>query len=539
MFLAGNKVVVFSSIYRWYPLANTGGADCSSLDCGYYNSNTVKVTIVDVSDLSSLHIAQEFYVPGQYSSARMVGSSIRIVMNDGFNFPPGFRWSPEWDSGLWDDKPRLKAAYDKVIASNEALIRKQTLADWLPPALAKHDGQLDTIVQPCTSFSKVNAPTRLGTVSVVTLNLDNPTTVDRKSILAEPGIIYSSASSLYVATQHWWWWPAPGQEDVTYIHKFDITNPDSATYVASGAVEGALLNQFSLDEWQGNLRAATTLTSRVPDQQNPSNWWGTVVTTNRVSVLGTVKGSLEVIGQSGDLASGERIMSSRFINDKGFVVTYRQVDPLFTFDLSDPTHVKKMGELKIPGFSTYLHPIDATHLLTIGTYVPEPTPGQPQDWREQALQLAIFDVSDLSAPKQTFTKLVGTAYGWSEAAYEHKAFNYFAAKKLLAIPFSDWSSGSSGDSYWSTFRSELRVFSVDATTGFAARGAVSMSDMYQVEQYNNWTYYWTPWVRRSVMADDFVYSLSDSGLRVANISNLSQPVSTARFTRYLGPNGGK
>jgi hypothetical protein len=156
------------------------------------------------------------------------------------------------------------------------------------------------------------------------------------------------------------------------------------------------------------------------------------------------------------------------------------------------------------------------------------------NWQARALQLAIFDVSDMANPRQTFTQLVGTAYSWSEALYEHKAFNYFPAKKLLAIPFSDWSYGSNGGFYWNSFVSDLRVYSVDPLTGFVPKGAVSMSDMYQVEQYYNWIYYWTPSVRRSVMADDFVYSISDAGLRVANISNLSVPLATARFQRYLG-----
>ncbi|MBS1153266.1 MAG: hypothetical protein H6Q89_4964, partial [Myxococcaceae bacterium] len=202
----------------------------------------------------------------------------------------------------------------------------------------------------------------------------------------------------------------------------------------------------------------------------------------------------------------------------------------FTFDLKDPTHPKKVGELKVPGFSSYIHPIDADHLLTIGTYIPEDN----TDWRARALQLAIFDVSDLANPKQTFVQKVGTAYSWSEAQHEHKAFNYFPAKKLLAIPFTDWSYNyTTSDQYWSSFVSDLRVFEVDVTKGFTAKGAVSMKDVFQVTNYYNWSYYWTPQARRSVMADDFVYSISDAGLRVANIADLSQPIATAFFDRYV------
>lgn len=536
MFLDGtDKAVVFSSIYRWYPLSNSRGVACDFMDCGYWNSNTVKVTVVDVSDLTNLRVQREYLLPGQYNSARKVGSSVRLVLSDGFNFPSGVKWGPDWSEGLWNDKARLRAAYNAIIASNEQLIRQQTLAEWVPAAQVRVGSQTTTVPHPCTAFAKVNAPTRLGTVSVTTINLANDS-IDRTSILAEPGEIYASQKNLYIATRHWWWWPRPGQKDTTYLHKFDITNPDAALYVASGKVDGHIVDQFSMDESAaGHFRVVTTISTRVPDTQNPQNWWGRMETTNRLSVLGENAGYLDVLGQSADLATGERVMSSRMIGNKGFVVTFRQVDPLFTFDLSDPTNPRKLGEVTMPGFSTYLHPIDDNHLIGIGTYVPEPIPGQPTNWSARAIQLSIFDVSDMAHPKQAFTQLVGTAYSWSEALYEHKAFNYFPEKKLLAIPFSDWSYGNNGDFYWDRFVSDLRVFSVDPAAGFTPRGAVNLSDMYQVERYSNWVYYWTPAVRRSVMADDFVYAISDAGLRVANLANLSVPLASARFNRYLSP----
>lgn len=534
MFLDGsNKAIVFSSIYSWYPLSSAGGVACLGLNCGYYYANTVKVTEVDVSDMSNLRVIKEVYLPGHYNSARKVGSSVRLVLSDDFNFPPGMKWGPDWEQNLWNDKARLRAAYNRIIAQNEALIRGQTLAEWIPAAKIKTGAQVSLVPHPCDSFSRVNAPTRLGQVSVVTLDLAADS-INRNSIVAEAGEIFASASNLYVATRHWWWWPRLGQEDATYLHKFDITQPGSAVYVASGTVAGHIVDQFSMDEAaSGHFRIVTTIQSRIKDTANPSNTWGTIRTVSRLSVMGENAGFLDVVGQSPDLAEGERVQSSRMIGDKGFVVTFRQVDPLFTFDLSDPTNPRKIGELKIPGFSTYIHPMGPNHLLTIGTYVPEPVNGQPVNWRARALQLAIFDVSNLANPIQTHTQLVGTAYGWSEAAHEHKAFNYFAAKKLLAIPFADWDSGASGNNYWSAFRSDLKVYSVDAQSGFTAKGSVSMSDMYQAHQYSNWTYYWTPRVRRSVMADDFVYAISDSGIRVANIADLSAPLATARFNRYV------
>jgi hypothetical protein len=537
MFLEGtDKAVVFSTVWQKYPLQPELGVVCDSLQCGFSYSNTTKMTVIDVSDMARLKVTHEYYLPGYYQSARKVGSAVRMVSTDNFRFPASVKFFPEFDNAtqwwLPENKPTLVQKYNELIAANEKLIREQGLAQWLPPGNAVVNGVASLMPQDCKSFSKVNAPTRLGIVTVATLDLANPSAnLDRNSILGESGEIYASQSNLYIATRHWWWWPSPGQRDTTYVHKFDITKPEQARYVASGTIEGHIVDQFSMDENdKGYFRVATTVSTRVVDPKQPNNWWGTLETTNRITVTQENEGRLKPIGRSEDIATGERIMSTRFVGDAAYVVTFKQIDPLFTFDLKDPTKPTKIGELKVPGFSSYIHPIDSTHLLTIGTYIPE----NNSDWRARALQLAIFDVSDLAHPKQTFTQQVGTAYSWSEAQSEHKAFNYFPAKKLLAIPFTDWSFNyRTENEYWSSFTSELRVFGVDTALGFTPKGALSMRDLYQVSHSYNWTYYWTPQVRRSVMADDFVYSISDAGLRVANIADLTQPLATVTFDRYV------
>ncbi len=542
MFLAGNdKVVVFSSIWQALPLAKSDGASCKGLDCGYYYANSVKITVVDVSDLGNLKVDTEYYLPGSYANSRRIGDSVRVVMSDDLNFPASVKWWPESDlgSGCWGwgttcqpaDKAKRDAAFNDLIKKNEQAIRETTLAQWVPAGRIVKNGQQTILPPDCSAFSKVNAPVRMGQLSVATLNLKDPGTIHRTNVLAETGEVYASAKNLYVATRHWWWWPAPGQKDVTYLHKFDITDESEAKYVASGTAPGGIIDQFSMDEDdKGYFRVATTTTQRVPDTQNPNNWFGTVETANQISVLAEREGQLTVIGATDPVAKGERIMSSRFAGCTGYMVTFRQVDPLFTFDMCDPTHPRKVGELKVPGFSSYIHPVDEGHLLTIGTYVPEDMP----QWQGRRIQLSIFDVTDRANPKLSHTTTLGDSSSYSEAQSNHKAFNYFAAKKLLAIPFSDWGWGqnANGD-YWSSFVSDLRVFEVDVNTGFVHKGAVAMSDLYRVANYWGWSYYWQPAVRRSVMADDFVYAISDAGIRVANIAALGVPVATVQFDRYV------
>jgi len=151
------------------------------------------------------------------------------------------------------------------------------------------------------------------------------------------------------------------------------------------------------------------------------------------------------------------------------------------------------------------------------------------------MKLTLFDVSDLANPKEKYSQLIGTAHGWSEAAYEHKAFNWFPERKLLAIPFSDYRTDLSSETgYWDYFISEVRVFSVDVNSGIAAKGALSLGDVYLGHKLNSWSWYYSPWIRRSVMAsdgsgNDFVYAISDAGVRVANLQAPSSPLGTVLF----------
>ncbi|WP_375768603.1 beta-propeller domain-containing protein [Archangium gephyra] len=529
MFLHGDKVVVFSTVAdaSGGSSGGSGGmADCAALGpCGYGGASFTKMTTVDVSDLAAPRVTDELYLPGGYHDARLAGSAARLVMRDAFRWPSGMRWWPDYTQELWNDQGRLEKELDRLMAENERLIRASSLTQWLPEGRHKRaDGTVETFGYDCRDFHKTNAPTRLGLVTVASLDLEARTfqPPGRVSLVTEPGEVYATASALYLATPHWWWWPEAGQTDHTYVHKIDLSQPHSASYAASATVQGHLLNQFSMDEHEGVLRVATTISSRVAE---PGNEWGRTETTNRLFTYAQRGARLELLGQSEELAKGERIYSARFVGKKGYVVTFRQVDPLFTFDLSDPAHPRKVGELKVPGFSSYIHPVGDTHLLTVGMQVPE-----NGDWRGRAIKLSLFDVSDLANPRETFTQQVGTAYSWSESLYDHKAFTYFPAKGLLAIPFMDWSWES--PNYWDSFVSELRVFRVDLAAGFTPVGAISMRDAYQVINSHQWSWVYMPYVRRSVMADDYVYAVTDAGVRVAHVGNLAQPLATSRFSPF-------
>ncbi|WP_426755636.1 beta-propeller domain-containing protein [Myxococcus sp. Y35] len=537
-----NRLVITSDVYE--PRTGDakedrlpGGApmpatDCAGLLCGSMYNNTVKVTVVDVADLAAPQVVEQVYVPGTYLNARRVDGAVRLVLADGFDWPEGVRLYPEYSSDIFNDRNLMAAYLDALMTQNEQRIRAQTLEQWLPPGRrVAPDGAETPLTYECSSFYRTNAPTGLGFVSVLSLNLDERDAVPgRTSLVATPGEVYASKDSLYLAARHWWWWPEPGQTPHTYLHKFDIRDPNGATYVGSGTVEGYISNQFAMDEHEGVLRVATTV--ELPPEDTGNNdgvtSWTPPETLNRVVTLIEEGGHLEELGRSEDLARGERIFSARFVGTRGYVVTFRQVDPLFTFDLSDPANPRKVGELKIPGFSTYIHPLGDTHLLTFGEHRNE-----DGTWQDRALKLSLFDVSDLAQPKEAFTYQLGSMSSHSEALHEHKAFTYFPAKGLLALPFTDWDY--TAPDYWSGFRSELRVFRVDTATGFSPVGTVSVRDMFQTINFQGWNWYWQPTVRRSIMADDYVYAISDAGLRVAHVANVQTPVATAPFLPPMLP----
>ncbi len=492
---------------------------CPLLGCGPQQQQ-LRLIEVDLSNPAQPRITRELTLPGRYITARKVERSIRVVLADPLALPPGMRWYPEGDDKLWADKERLRAAWDRLIADNETLIRARSLLDWLPVAQLSSGGQTRNLPQACSEFAKVNAPSKLGLLTVATWNL-NEGSLQRSSVLAEPGAVYASTRHLYVATSHWWSWPEIGQTDRSYLHQFDISRPERADYLASGSVEGQVGDSFALDEAaSGHLRVVSTLNRRVADAQNPSNTWGRMETAARLSVLQRQGGSLVETGRTADLAPGERVMSARLMGDRGFIVTFRNVDPLFTLDLSRPEAPRVLGELKIPGFSSYLHPLGPNHLIGVGTYVPEPEPGQPVNWAERGLQLSIFDVSDMARPRQTHTLKTGTLQGFSEAQFDHRAFTFLPERGLLALPYASWQP-IARDSLGSQLRSEVQLYRLAPASGIQPLGALDLSDLTGASGF--------ALARRSLLADDWLYALSDGGVRAARIDALRNPVATVRY----------
>ena len=352
-----------------------------------------------------MKIVRSLELDADYVSARLVGTIARVVTVSSMPQPLPFK-------GPANGTPEASAA---ARISNRALVGSSRIGSWLPSYRVKGrrgETLLRRRLVQCRNVRRPAVYSGLGLLTVLTVDLRKGLApIDSDSIVADGRIVYASPQSLYVATQRWFAQPVSTTSDpprvTTAIHKFDISHPGSTQYRGSGTVSGYLMNQWSLSEDKGVLRVAST--------EEPT-WWNPgpqEESESFVTTLGERSGALVQLGRVGGLGKGERVYAVRFAGDTGYVVTFRQVDPLYTLDLSTPSRPTVLGELKIRGYSAYLHPLGGDLLLGIGQDASD-------EGRVLGTQLSLFDVSNLRRPVLLRTHALGSS--WSEAETDHHAF---------------------------------------------------------------------------------------------------------------------
>jgi uncharacterized secreted protein with C-terminal beta-propeller domain len=275
-----------------------------------------------------------------------------------------------------------------------------------------------------------------------------------------------SKENLYIAVQKY---PAYEVEDSsgttdkafslhtvdTEVYKF-VVKGMNVDFLASGIVPGRLLNQFSMDEHEGFFRIATT-EGEAWDERNPS--------ANHLFVLNQ---EMQTVGSVEDLARGERIYSARFMGEKAYIVTFKETDPLFVLDLSEPTKPAVLGELKIPGFSNYLHPYDENHLIGFGQHtilVKEKGDLEPRVLTD-GVKISMFDVTDPLNPKEMFTEIIGGRGTYSPLNHDHKALLFNKKKNIFAFPITIYED-KPGTEYEQIFKFQgALAYSIDLKDGF-------------------------------------------------------------------------
>lgn len=357
-----------------------------------------------------------FSMSGRYVSSRLIGTTVHVVSSasPAANIPFVY--------------PRSPASEETALAANRAAIMETTLDDWVPTVSTLDSDGEPRSTRTLSDCDEVHLPSQfsgMDTTSIVSIDLVANRELSTATILSSATTVYVSPTALYVAAQ-----VAPDvsgmssqdQERVwenrrTSLHKIDLT-PTGPRYASSGSVPGDIRDQFSLSEHKDHLRVVAT-TGTGWDESSTSS----------VHVLHTRGVELVEVGVVGDIGRGEDVQSVRFIADRGYVVTFRQIDPFYTLDLSDPTTPTILGELKIPGFSSYLHPLDDTRVLGVGSDATE-------TGRVTGAKVSVFDVSDPANPVES---AIWSAPGsWSAVGFDHRAFLWFNPTQTAVVPVSTY-----------------------------------------------------------------------------------------------------
>ena len=537
LFLHGTRLSVISQESTW---ATVAAADTDttvgSTALSWWNhawQPRVDVTVVDVSAPASPTILEQTTLDGWLVDARAIEGRVLVVTQDSFDIPaPAIITIPPVDPAPVDPGPDAVAQLPTDIIPTDFIPVDGPIGiggvgstvdgtRYVYEDAASYRARLEqaweTAASPRFTVTASGGGTTAGELlsagrtylpvtatdnhllSVLSFNVDDDTAGpdSTTAVAGVSGSVYASTSNLYVSATHWGnWWDSTDTASTTNIYRFDL-GADDVPLTAMGSVPGVTLNQFSLDESDdGLLRVATT------------GGFGDNASSGIYTLVASM-GNLQTIGSVTGLARGERIYSVRFIGDRGYVSTFRQVDPLFVIDLADPAKPRVVGQLKVPGFSSYLQPLDATHLLGVGRDV------DPATGRVLGLQLSIFDVANPAKPARTATyTFAGDGWqSWSAALWDHHALSWFADQGILALPVQqgDWWQGSDG----------LVVFKVDTTSraGFTNLGEITHDGP----------------VQRSVRIGDYLYSVSAGEVKVHRLTDPSTAVAAVKQTPPVDP----
>ena len=413
MFLAGERVWVMAQtdLYSLSPLT------ARMIPEGNWEPHTTIVEI-DITDPTQPIQVASMVIEGRYVNARVVNDIARIVVSS----PP---------SDLPFVTPQGPSAEEIALATNKQAIVGTTIENWVPSYVYEsNEGNVEK--GQLVDCKQVSHPSKFsGFTSLSVLDVD--LTSDMKppaatSVLTDGETVYASPENLYISTTDYPETVPFGEENFqnleeeysTSIHQFTMKTGEKTEYKASIDVKGHLLNQFAMSEHNGNLRVATTTgTPWGFDESNES-----VVTVIEIRDEG-----LTEVGQVGGMGKGERIFAVRFIGNLGYVVTFRQTDPFYTLDLTDPKTPKVRGELKITGYSGYLHPIEENLILGIGQEATE-------EGVTTGTKAALYDVEDLDDPKVISIWSPGS--GRSSAEWDHHAFLWWPPESIAVLPIRDW-----------------------------------------------------------------------------------------------------
>ena len=481
MYLEEGLLVVIGSSDNYYsmPRDTMEKSIAPEIMPPYNYRNTVKAMIYDISNKTNIKLVREVELDGHYVSSRKIGSSLYLVANKQINYYI-------LEQGQAFEKPM----YKDTVENDEFVEIDYDKIRYFP-------GSIEPNYLLVAGFD-LSQPNRKAEVS---------------TFLGSGQNIYASLNNLYVAvTQYDYDDKTWVDNRSTLIYSF-VLDEGSINYNSKGNVPGSLLNQFSMDEHNGYFRIATTT----------GDVWRTDEHTSKNNVY-ILDDSLNIVGQLEDIAPGETIYSVRFMGDRGYMVTFKTVDPLFVIDLKDPKTPAILGALKIPGYSDYLHPYDENHLIGFGKDAVE-IDGMAY---YLGMKMAIFDVTDVNNPKEKFVEMIGDRGTESELLRNHKALLFSKDKNLLAFPVTvmevkniiNDTSYKGVPPYGEFVFQGAYVYHIDSETGFSLKGKISHLSN---DDYLKAGLYWydsNKNIARILYISDNLYTLSNKMWKVHGLDKM-------------------
>jgi uncharacterized secreted protein with C-terminal beta-propeller domain len=451
LLLAGDRALVLGYGGLGYGRLGDGG-----LGLDRQGGAGSEALLIDLT--GSPRIVSRYQADGRIVDARQTGSVARVVLSSAPRIMFPFT---------------ARASEQSRLQQNRQVVSRTKVDAWLPQWAVTTGGTTTRGHVDCDSVSRPASFSGAQMLTVVTFDLTQPALSDGQpvSVVADGDIVYGTPASLYIANDQRWQIDALDAKAApdTEIYKFALAGADKPRFEASGAVPGTLLNQYSLSEWDGYLRVATT------DQAARS-------ASSAVRVLAVRGATLAQVGAVDGLGHGEQIYAVRFIGPRGYVVTFRQTDPLYSVDLSDPAHPVVTGSLKITGYSAHLQPVGDDLLVGIGQEA------SAQGVRE-GLGLSLFDVADPARPRRLAQQVVADSS--SEAEFDPHAVLWWPATQLLVVPVNGRVSG---------------AVAVHVSNGTIRSAGNLMGAS----------------IRRSLVIGNQLWTLDDTGLGVADLSTLDK-----------------
>src|SRR6266571_4813821 len=474
IFVEGNRLVVVSQQYQQYPLPYTGtvqagmGASVAVYPIFLNYPQTTSLSIFDISNHSSPVLTTTLVVNGTLAGARLIGDYAYLVATQ-----------PVYCTG------------PIVLPVNVVDGRALTMGI----ASVYHSDIADV----AHSFT---------TVVGINVTQVNPTPAAKIFLIGTSSNIYVSLHQIYLTQPIW------SQVEQTAVHRISIDGAN-ISYQATGTVSGHVLNEFSMDEYNGNFRIATTGYSF----NQVASTGGVASTYVQQTNLYVLDSGLHIIGRLEGLSPGEAFYAARFMGDRAYLVTFQRMDPLFVIGLQDPHQPKVLGQLNIPGVSDYLQPYDETHLIGFGKS------SQNVTWENaalfQGLKLSLFDVTDPGHPIDTSDYFVGDRGSDSPALTDHRSVLFDQSLNLLVIPLSIALNQTTATCTWCynpPVWQGAYVFNVSVSNGIVLRGNVTQIPTGQLPTWNNTGFF----VTRALYIGNVLYTISNNMVKMNSLSDLTE-----------------